>query len=241
MDRTKGAPRRRDGAARYAPHAQATSDGRASLTLRTGGERNARAFTLTFTATRDNGPKANLTCRCSEKQSAHSPFLLALHHSQKRAMSLTFNIRYAPLPDGTSHEVGLAIRREHSMYPENGTVPPQGWLVELPLDGQVKDGVPGVLPGVIAKAVMHYVSLDAAADRAIVAGIGTITEEAWNRYLVTISQIQGSGASTPKRLGAMYEEVESALAKATTARTPRSVSCITRTLAISTRGMGVIR
>ena len=83
MDRTKGAPRRRDGTARHALHTHAASTGRTSLTLRTSGERNAKAFTFTLTATRANAPKGQKYLVAASEAVGALALLLALLHSQK--------------------------------------------------------------------------------------------------------------------------------------------------------------
>ena len=133
-------------------------------------------------------------------------------------MPVTFSIHYKLAALGASADDTKKDRALHPIYEVAGSTALDAWVLAIPRDGAVEDGIAGVLPGSLARICMPFVRCGDDIAGLSVGDNGLIKASAWERFLSTLATIHGGDGSKPITLGGLLEDMDSKISQATPAQ-----------------------
>ena len=133
-------------------------------------------------------------------------------------MPVSFTLHYKPAAMGAGADDIKKDRARHPLYEATGSTKLDAWMQSIPRDGEVDNGVAGVLPGTLGRVCMEFASCGDDIANLSVGEYGIIRADAWDRIANTVAAIHGGDGSKPITLGGLFEDMDSKFSHATPAQ-----------------------
>ena len=141
-------------------------------------------------------------------------------------MPVSFTLHYKPAAIGAGADDIKKDRARHPLYEATGSTKLDAWMQSIPRDGEVDNGVAGVLPGTLGRVCMEFASCGDDIANLSVGEYGIIRADAWERIANTVAAIHGGDGSKPITLGGLFEDMDSKFSHATPAQLHDLTLCL---------------